>query len=485
MSIIPKPEIEDMLDTLCTNPDVSNFSALPDGVRGSATVSRQKKTIQLGFAGSTVYDVWIVEWPEEPLTNNNLVANYYVTEYALPAVGFGNVGQICTADNLSIPGWDDAGLATSLQIGGLCIYYMNVGFSPFPSNVQLGQPGSGPYAPIVTQQILFGEDLFHDFARVLGSNWEYVDQTSKLNQQGSIISGAWESVSGLTTQLTLGTTGDASGRDFANLTARTFALPPGDSSNLTKNPHSRSAASATGLFALTKLDMANNKPQSGFGVCDAFISISDHPLCNGKTLMLVCTNASRLTEDTASHAIAAIAPISALNTLVYPTAREMSCTKIAGLSSNWSSIFTREIITQCFTDSNSKYVAFAKPSWVPANSQLMDDLINTMDTINPFAPSASNFNGKFAKGAKAAFKKVAQSPLAKMAVNIAKPMLPPVAQQALDLAGKAKQIVKLDKVEHGDMQRILDAINNMKKISENNKKNNNNNNNSNNNNVKK
>lgn len=428
-----RKDAEDMLDTAMCNPDVPNFTCPPDGVRGLSTITRQKIVHNVSWQDNTTlpaYDLWIVQWDHEPTVPGNCSARYYCSTQPEDVSSY-IPGQLTYPEAFS--GYAGGGYATSLLTGGICIYYMRPGQSPFPAS-----DGSGPFAPIFVKQLLYSDDVLHDNVRVLGSNHELVDTTNTLNQQGSCYQGSWDADQETIDSFSiLGTNDDGVTIHIQNFDARPGLCPPGTTEDLVKLNVNRVGAAKEGYFTMNRLDMCSNKPSSQNGVNECYQSIANHPGLTGQRLYLVLQNQVGIVQTTGTGAIAYVNN-STQACRVYKTATQMNCTVLQSLSTSYAASVTREITTQCFIRPGSSYSAFAKPSYEPVDYTMLAALQNVMDNVQMFAASKANKNGSFARAAKGLWNKVAPviKPIAGIAGTALKSFAPPAVAQAMDAAGK-------------------------------------------------
>jgi hypothetical protein len=405
---MPAEDIQGMLNAVTVNPDDPTFACPPDGMKGTSTITSQKIVKTLSFADGVARDVWIVQWDHEPVSEEQQTIAFYqttVTPVTDPAF------QTGALTNLP-PDWETNGYTTFLITGGVCAYVMKVGESPFPAS-----DGSGPKAPIRTVQLVFGEDVFHDLARVLGTNIELIDTTNALSQQGNCFQGAWEQNQqnnqpffALDVDAGTGVTA------FTPLIGRVGMCPPGTTSTLVKTAENRVSAAKEGFLAMSRVDYSDNRPSSGVGGLTAtYQSINNHPNALGRTIFLVLTN--QPTINKAVDGTISIGNNASQQALLYPTSVQLNCSVLTGLNSLWAANISRELVAQCFTYPDSKYIAFAKRNNAITDSGTVDILTNVMAEIPMFHPSKSNKNGKFAKMAKNLWKKAA--PIIKPIAGIA------------------------------------------------------------------
>jgi len=462
-------EAEKMIDTVCQNPDYSGFSALPDGVKGTSTLTKQTiaTSLKMSSVNGVPYtdsDFWFVQWDfevDQPGQVQALFAFLRVDAGGNPIPG---VFSLASVD----AGWNAAGYASGITCGSFCIYEMQRGRSPFPAS-----DGTGPYTPRAVQQLTYGGDMLHDAVRVLGSNWEEVDTTNQLNQQGNLYQGAWESNQEIQSGYTDFTPVGSASTTFQTLNADTAFGPPGTSASLIKMPENRVGAAKEGSFTMNRLDLENNKPTFASGylnkvyICDHVPNLAALPSIANKVLMVV-TNANYL-----NIFVAAGTATNNLSTQVrnraWPTKVQMNTMILSGLNAAFSANVRRTMTTQCFVGPQSDFIAFAKTNWTQSDPMILSELQNAMDATQMFSKSDENFNGKFAKKMKENFKKV--STIARPIANIGKTALKianPAAGMALERGlAKAKAIKTQannlkDKATKGSVDEIHNELSKMR-----------------------
>jgi len=434
-------DAEEMLDTATQNPDKQDFTCPPDGVRGLSTITRQKlaRTVSFKIPGA-LSDIWLVQWDHEPTRANGCTGSFYVSTAAEDAPGY-RAGVLVPPPQVS---WTDAGYANTLVTGGLCIYYMKPGQSPFPA-----ADGSGPYAPLAVEQMLYSDDVLHDMVRVLGSNFELVDTTNALNQQGNVFQGAWdanqEDEQGYQLEIPSLPPPAVPGLAVAYSSCRPALCPPGTTDDLVKLNNNRVAAAKEGLFVMNRLDWSNNKPSSSDGLSSIYQSIDDHPATGALRVYLRVANADTIFVPSAVTPPANPVTISTNATQtcrVYPTGVQMNCTVLTGLHADYTATISRTVTTQCFIRPGGKFSAFARMSYMPVDYAVLAALQNVMDNVQMFAPSSSNASGKFAKMAKGLWKKV--SPIVKPIASVAGTVLRNYAPSGIKAAIDASEQVVQD-----------------------------------------
>jgi hypothetical protein len=425
------------LDTATQNPDSTNYQCPPDGVTGPSTVARQKLATTIANGGSDQYDWWVVQWDHEPTVANSCRGQWMASNDVENGAGY-NAGDLINCDAANSNQWASGGYATSLITGGLCIYKMAPNTSPFPA-----EDGSGPFAPISTTQLIYGTDVLHDNLRVVGSNYEIIDTTNALNQQGNCFQGAWDANQEVIDSYNLTNTvntGSSDNQGFQVLFCRTAFCPPGVTDDLTKLSLNRVASAKEGTFVMNRLDMLNNKPCSNAGITAVYSSINNHPALAQHRCFLVMTNTQGWANSSGWNPSANRTQVSS----IYKTAVQMNCTVLTGLSTSYTATVSREVTVQCFVSPGSVYLPYAKARHVPVDYNILAGLQNVMDNLPVFEPSKANKTGKFASLAKGLWKKVA-------------PIVKPVAGIVGEaLIGKAPESVKQ---VFGGAEQLLNQVN--------------------------
>jgi len=424
-------DVEGMLDTCTANPDTTDFAVPPDGVRGASTLAKQKIATDINWnkAGAAgPFDVWIVQWDHESTVAGDTTAVWMCSQTAEDATGY-FPGNLVAANSIS--SWDSSGYSNTLITGGLCIYYMPQGKSPFPSDVAL----VGPWPPQFVDQLLYGDDMLHDNVRVLGSNYELVDTTNSLNQQGNCYQGAWDANQhdcSMYSQVTFvaGTPGVLS---FQQASLRNAQCPAGSTQDLIKQPSNRMAAAKLGTFVMNRLDMSDNEPSNSTGNNTIYESITSHPLLGGARLYLVATTTTTLLPTTSGSIT--VSTNQTQSCRCWMTGVQMNVTVFNSLNLTYAATISRELIVQAFIRPGSKYAAFAKMNHGRRDTAILDRLQNVMDELVMFQPSDSNRNGKFAKAAKSLWKKAV--PIVKGAIGVANVVAPKATKKAMAAANAA------------------------------------------------
>jgi len=417
-------DVEGMLDTVTANPDTSDYAVPPDGVRGASTIAKQKIATDISWTkagGGGPYDLWIVQWDHECTVAGDTNALYYCTEQPEDTTNYfpGNLIDPL----LAAPTWSSSGYAVGMVTGGLCIYYMPQGKSPFPSNVA----GVGPWPPQFVDQLLYGNDMLHDNVRVLGSNYELVDTTNALNQQGNCYQGAWDANQHDTTMYGIVSIENTDYLQFQQGSVRNAQCPAGSTQDLVKQPSNRMAAAKLGTFVMNRLDMSDNEPSNSMGNNTVYESIADHPLMGGRRLFLVSSTNNTLQVQISTGSVTFIRN-GTQKCRCWMTGVQMNVTVFNSLNATYAATVSREMIVQAFIRPGSDYAAFAKMNHGVRNTAILDRLQNVMDELQMFQPSDSNRNGKFAKAAKSLWKKAV--PIVKGAIGVANVVAPGATKKA-------------------------------------------------------
>jgi len=422
-------DVEGMLDTVTANPDTSDYAVPPDGVRGASTIAKQKIATDISWAkagGGGPYDIWIVQWDHECTVAGGTTAQFMCSNEPDDTAGY-FAGTYIAVTSVTAD-WNGSGYATSIITGGLCIYYMAQGKSPFPSSVAL----VGPWPPVFVDQLLYSDDMLHDNVRVLGSNYELVDTTNTLNQQGNCYQGAWDANQHDHTEMS-SIDGTGGVHNIWQASLRNAQCPAGSTQDLIKQPSNRMAAAKMGTFVMNRLDMSDNEPSNSAGNCTIYESIPDHPLMGGRRIWLVALTTGQFfirADNTVQYVGNATQ-----RCRTWMTAVQMNVSVFNSLNASYAATISRELIVQCFIRPGSKYAAFARMNHGRRDTALLDRLQNVMDELVMFQPSDSNRNGKFAKAAKSLWKKAV--PIVKGAIGVANVVAPKTTKKAMKAANAA------------------------------------------------
>jgi len=403
---IPTTEDLDLAaNTVFSNPDTDAIGLPPDGYRGLATTTVQR--VQDSITGSSYgqpVDVWYVQWPFEPVGQGGQNVGIWMYGFGQDA----SFAQNQLQPTSSISTWTTGGFAGTLEVGGLCCYVMKRGQSPFPGPY-------GPFDPLETKRLLFGEDVLHDNARVIGGFYEVIDTTNALNQQGTSYHASIENptnekvfVYGIDNPAL--TPGTSSSTSWSNCDQE--LCPIGDPAEMSKVMNSLTLAAKQGVFAPARLNLEGNSPTQGLGYNAVFVAgdqYGGNRLNTSERIVLYFGNSLYLTQENPEP------PSTAYRChfnypgqphgKVYKTNLSMQVSLFTGLSSTFSHTFFRRLATHCLTVTGSKYYSFAKYSMVPPDPDAMAALQSAIDNTPDFYPSESNGNGSAWKSLKGKFKK--------------------------------------------------------------------------------
>jgi len=454
------PETRLAVNAVYANPDTEAVGLPPDGFRGLATMSTQRlqKVIACETYGELV-DVYVVQWPCEPVSE-------FDSNVAQFVYGFGGPGyaQNVVKPVTGLPAW--SGLATGLQIGGLCAYVMKRGQSPFPGP-------AGPYDPIETVRLVYDADMFHDNARLIGGFYEVINTTSSLYQQGQLTSASIENPTNEKVFVMLENIPTTfpgvrviGGADFDQ-----ELMPFSGTEEMMKVPNSSSMAAKQGVYAPLRLNLEDNSPTLGLGYNSIFVGggqyatgalSGDQRIClvYGNALGVRCTQQDNVINSVDCYGITG----TAAKGKVYKTNACMQMSVFTGLSQQTALTVVRRATSHCLSATGSQYYGFAQYSSVPPNPDVMAGLQAAIDATPDFFESASNANGKAFKKLAGAFKgamkkakAASNSGLGKlvkdMVVSQAKTMLPPgVVANASNAAKVVRAVKRIKKAKKPKMK---------------------------------
>jgi len=449
-------DVDNFVDAALANPDTSNYGAPVDGLQGLSTLARQKLATTLSFTGITsysTYDVYIVQWPIECVGATTSATAWYAI-----AQGNANGDFALLGNTTAYAGWTGAGLAISLEIGGLCAYIMAPNTSPFPTT---STSILGPVTPLKTVRLDFGTDILNGFARVVGANYEVIDQTAKIDQQGSVISGGWDNLgfNSINARVFCNTTSAVAYYQTTNVQPQ--IIPPGETSALTATNNNRVGRASDGIFSACRVNWCDNTVSCGFDGDHIFLSppitLGALPSWGSCTFALITLNGVSLSSTTSAPGTNAMSfrPDSCR---VYATNVKMNMSVFTGLKSSATLLLERTLITQCFIGANSPYRAFAKKSPGAADFRVLENLINAQNAVDEFYPSSSNASGAFFKKAKKAFKRA--TAITGPMLSVAADMGVPGAAAVKDVAKRAKTVSKIakGKAKKNDVNKLMEDL---------------------------
>jgi hypothetical protein len=435
-------DVAAFVDTALQNPDTEDFGSPFDGIRGLSTITRQKTSFDLIIsdvvpAGQTA-DIYITQWNFENKGASTANMFYCLDQGPVSASPSPGLFDMLGTDGALPTTWTGAGLTLSIPAGSLAIYVMKPGTSPFPSSTAGIQ---GPVAPLKTAFLKFDEDVLHDCVRVLGSNWELMDNTNNLAQQGALFQGAWDVPSKLTQYVTRRALTHV-GANMFNYTlptvCRQASLPVGSPAELTKLNNQRTGVAKEGTLVMNRMDWDDNEPDYGVSLNEIYIGEPENSsiALNGRSQIGLIQNGTFVNYQTAT-ATGVVSSGYQDDSVgqAYRTGIQMNMSIVQGVQSVYSATITRTMTTQCFINPRSQFRAFAKVSHTPVDYAIMQRVQNTMDNTPMFWPNKANGLGTAFKFAKSVWNKAA--PIVKTVAPIAKSFLPAPAQAAINLASKA------------------------------------------------
>jgi len=416
------PTSEDLTaaaSTVLGNPDSDVVGLPPDGIRGLSTTTSQR--VQYTVKSNEEYDLWVVQYPFEPVGFADPIGGFVIGFDTAPT----STPNYCKSAG-SDPLWTGAGLATTLPVGGLMLYTMRPGQSPFPGT-------SGPYTPISSHRLNFGPDVLHDNARVVGGFYEVINTTAALYQQGTSTHASIENP----TNEVFDALFDFSGRllsppavfpyDVPNamVTCQQEQMPIGDLAEMTKVGNSLTLAAKEGVYAPARINLEDNSPTSGMGYNAVFLGGSVAAGLDFGTRRIGLSVTTGVIVNSYTHTSApntnqpeSVIPGSTARGVAYKTNLNMQVSAFTGLTKE--SVFTvfRKITSHCICNTGSKFFSFAKYGGTPYSATAMAALQAAQENTPDFYPSASNKNGSAWKKMSGVFKKAMK--IAAPVVNTAK-----------------------------------------------------------------
>lgn len=414
------------------NPDVRERGGIPDAVNGASFVRSQKiqqviDTTGAGLSGNS-YDLWLVDWNIEFSGSNSATptAGYYTESATAPGRPFTKAVF-------------DRNALYFIPVGGLTVYLMEPGQSPFPTD----DPSKiGPVAPKKTYHLLFGDDIFSGSTRVIGKSFKAVYTAPEISAKGSVTQAEqvnYEHRNFLSFH---------EGADIAN--PATFytvpmesRIPPGSTKDIVKYPGSVVRSAFDGVLQSANIQLDHNRPSMPNYDPVAWRSL-DRPAGVGAPLILFW--------GPYSQGGGIIQPTS----IAYPkwdANSDIHMSVFEGLDIGATFQVSRMITVETFPNAASDLISFAKPSPL-ANPKAVYDAMNAIRNENRFWAAADNDLGNFAKALKKGIKKTAKAATAVASVH--------PATAAYVQAGKSAKKALADP-QH-NQERIADlerAVNNM------------------------
>lgn len=401
-----------IIDTVLSNPDRDDFAGVPDGMHGLATISRQKITTGIDSSGATAYstyDVYIVrmgfEWvsgssPSVP--NADFFSDTDPTQYIENLVQPINDA---TGDT-----WSGAGFPNGVEIGGLIAYVMRPGYSPFSSS----DPSIiGPTTPLKVIRLDYDESVLHGLTQVLESNWEVIDNTATLDQQGTVTQAGWNSP-GQMPNFKMFRDNKTVPYGYGSMSVWEVNGYPGCTRDLLKsNASTRVGAAKEGTFVHDVVDLLHNEPHAGEGVNMLFRCGNSNGIVDvqGKNIFMFLGRTAVINAAGPPYAGFWASGASGGQGKMYKTAVQPNMTIIRGLKDTFTLSLTRTIVTRNFILPTSPFAPFAKMQSIARDPAFLVALQSASEQVQQFWPSASNANGKFFRAAKKLWKKA--SPIVK------------------------------------------------------------------------
>jgi len=421
VKLVPTSEdLSNAASTVLGNPDSDVIGLPPDGIRGLSTVTSQR--VQATIKSTTDFDLWIVQWPFEPVGTADPIGGFVIGFDTSPT---SNPGYVIPAG--VDPAWNAAGLAQGLQVGGLMCYQMLPGQSPFPGR-------AGPYNPVNSYRLNFGPDVLHDNARVIGGFYEVVNTTAALYQQGTSTHASIENPTNEVFDVIIDREGTLINPPTVYpyrvttqmVTVQQEQLPIGDLAEMTKVGNTLTLAAKEGVYTPNRINLEGNAPTSGLAYNAAFLggSVAAAGLDYGtRRIALIVSsgilfNSVQWASETNSNQ-----PETLFNGIyargqLYKTNLNMQVSAFTGLTKE--SVFTvfRRMTSHCLCNTGSKFFSFARYGGTPYSATAMAALLAAQENTPDFYPSASNKNGSAWKKMSGIFKKAMK--VAAPVVNTAK-----------------------------------------------------------------
>jgi hypothetical protein len=386
-------DIDLAANAVLSNPDTDTFGLPPDQFRGLGTTTAQRITQQIkldNFGQPT--DVYVVQWPFEPVGTSGNSVGIFVAGMADES----SQGVVTPAP--SLVGWDPA-FAGTITMGGLCVYIMEAGKSPFPGP-------NGPYLPLAVEQLRFGEDMLHDSARAIGGFYEVINTTADVFKQGTSYHASLENPTNEVASLTYVST-NGGNPAVATFVCDQELMPFGSTTEMTKVRNNATLAAREGVFAPSRLTVLDNAPTRGINYSAIYVGGNQAgtlTLTGGRRFGILYGNGAVLTH-TVAGAVTSYFQNGANTGKAYKTNMSLQMSVFQGLNTQGSLTLVRRLVSHCLCTTGSDYYSFASYGSVPPDSSVMDALAKAVDLTPDFYPSSSNKNGKAWKLMKGVFNK--------------------------------------------------------------------------------
>jgi hypothetical protein len=380
-------------DAATQNPDVRDRAGIPDGVNGASFIRSQKiqaivDTNGAGLAGDS-YDLYAVDWNVEfsSRTGVSPKARWYVElPYGNAPPGYGVVFDQSTIGQLAV--------------GGLTLYVMEPGETPFPTD----DPAKvGPVAPKKTIHVLFGDDIFSGTTRVVGKSFKMVYTAPELTAKGSVTQSEQVNYEHRNT-LYWALNGDPpilSGASFP-MESR---LPAGSSRDMVKYPGSKVRSAYDGVLQSANIQLDNNRPSMP-NFDPVLWRSGDKPVGSNQYYHLYY--GPEFTNG--------VIPAETISNPKWDSNSDIHMAVFEGLPKEATFQVSRMITVESFPSATSDLIAFAKPSPL-ANPTAITNAMNAVRSENRFWAASDNDFGNFAKALKKGVSKVSKAALNVAAIH--------------------------------------------------------------------
>lgn len=403
------------LETVIQDPDNKDVrGGIPDFVDGYSFTRTQTISTQIDSSGTALtgntYDVWIVDWDFESTTP--ITANYRVRDND---PNFQDV-------------WD-TNVSATLPIGGVQVYVMQPGNSPFPSN----DPAiTGPVAPLKTIGLNFDNSVFSGTTRVVGKDIECQYTAPEISAQGLWTQGTYASYDDPCNVILYNNADPIAGAHaFPGdcVAATRKQIPPGSVNTIVKYPNSVQRPAFDGILQAANMHMHDNFPTLPRKLPRVYQSTIFPTGANNALDLHVCNipngNAQNYTTGFPVY---------------WDSHSDIHYAVCTGLTKDATLQLWRTLTTETFPDPSDSLISFAKRAPL-VNMHALEVCSNAVRSQPQFWASGDNAFGGFAKALKGgfkAFKKVGMGGLRVAAVS--NPAAAAALNQANSMKAQAKQM---------------------------------------------
>lgn len=425
-------DTERFIDAAIQNPDNDRRGGIPDLVNGPSFTRSQ--TISTKIDGSavvaTTYDVYVVQWDFETLTQ--CVGRYYIrsTDPLYPNF-YHNVSTF------------------AIETGSLMAYVMEPGFSPFPSN---NPAVVGPSAPVAVFPLRFTDSLLSGNTRVVGSDFQVKYAGPELSAQGIWTQSSYSSYKTEETNYFNAGPVPANAYNWSKYT-ETKEMMPGDPSSMVKYPGSVQRPAYDGVLQSAIVNYHNNYPSLPANKYKKYKGIVPSGSVNAYDLFV------GQMEAPAGGVIYNAPPM-------WDSNCEIHFAVCTGIPKDHPLQLIRRLTVETFPNPNDALIAFAHPSPL-ADMSLLADVMNAFRTEQRFWASRDNALGNFSRALRKGVKKTMKVGKAGLGVAAA---FNPQAAAALEAAKTVKALSKgKSTVDQNarDIQKLSSMIGQMKVSGEN------------------